>query len=809
MMDRPLASETWEQALRAHRAERWAESFALAEKATAEARAAAPASSGPLAGASSPRIREAVALAARNLFHLDRRRDFRSLVDRAHGQGLVPDPAPELEVVELSFACKRGEYADVVREASAYISAHREELRPVLADYLLLRGLAHTRLGNPRQALEDAEAAHALFRLLERDRESGRAANLMGLQHLRAAGFAEAERWFRRALDVHTRLGAAKNAGGNRLNLAIILGKRGRFTEAANELTAARQLLEEAGAHVSLCRARLAQGQVRLVKGDVESATESLQTAFKAAGELKLVREEALALEFLGDVALAEGRVEHARRYFSRALSIGRTIAPEGDVVMEVLRRQGVCLAAQGREIEALPVLSRSLGLARRLGEVFEEGVILRIMAETQLALGDADAAVADADRAAEILDGIGADYELGVARLVQARAVLVRLDARGGTPEALETAWHRALSALDLLLRTEIEERIRDARQLLAEISRRRNAPPSVESSSTAGPAQPVIVHASPAMRDALQLCDAFADSDEPVLVTGPTGTGKELIARRLHERSRRHAKPLVCVNVSAIPDGIFAREFFGHVRGAYSGADGGGSGLAAAADGGTLFLDEIGDLPLEQQPQLLRLLQDGTFQSIGDPSERRVDIRLVAATNADLQEMVAAGRFRADLYYRLKILELRLLPLRDRIQDLQPLLRHFLGEATGRPVRLSEYFSASSLDLMEHYEWPGNAREVAMVARQAHVQLLSRGNVRVEVGATPDSTLVLSGPRSEVPDQVRLSRGAGDRNTILRVLAEAQGNRAEAARLLGVSRSTLYRRLEKLGIGAKTSAC
>ena len=146
--------------------------------------------------------------------------------------------------------------------------------------------------------------------------------------------------------------------------------------------------------------------------------------------------------------------------------------------------------------------------------------------------------------------------------------------------------------------------------------------------------------------MRDLIQLSDAFADSDEPVLITGATGTGKELFARRLHQKSGRRAGELVCVNVSAIPESIFAREFFGHTKGSFSGADRDGIGLAAKADGGTLFLDEIGDLPLELQPQLLRLLQDGTYQAIGDPAERRTNIRLVAATNADLQKLVAEGQ-------------------------------------------------------------------------------------------------------------------------------------------------------------------
>jgi two-component system NtrC family response regulator len=321
----------------------------------------------------------------------------------------------------------------------------------------------------------------------------------------------------------------------------------------------------------------------------------------------------------------------------------------------------------------------------------------------------------------------------------------------------------------------------------------------------SGAGP----IIHVSPRMRDLIQLTDAFADSDEPVLVTGATGTGKELFARRLHHKSRRRSGELVCVNVSAIPESIFAREFFGHVRGSFSGADRDGIGLAAQADGGTLFLDEIGDLPLELQPQLLRLLQEGTYQAIGDPAERRADIRLVAATNADLEQMVAEGRFRADLYYRLKILELRLPPLTERSEDVLPLLGHFLQQAEGRHVELTDYFGHDSLARMKEYAWPGNVREVAMVARQARVQLASRGRVEVEVGSN-GSAVVFTGPAANAAEPPRSESaarfGVDPRTRIMLVLAETDGNRAEAARRLGVSRSTLYRRMEKLGIAGKS---
>jgi transcriptional regulator with GAF, ATPase, and Fis domain len=330
---------------------------------------------------------------------------------------------------------------------------------------------------------------------------------------------------------------------------------------------------------------------------------------------------------------------------------------------------------------------------------------------------------------------------------------------------------------------------------------------------SAAAGPSayEPgeVIIHASNVMRDLLQLTDIFAGSEEPVLVTGETGTGKELIARRIHRHSPRHDADLVVVNVAAIPATMFEREFFGHVRGAFSGADRDGIGYAARADGGTLFLDEIGELPLEIQPKLLRLLQEGTYQAIGDPRERRTNVRLIAATNADLARQVEEGTFRADLYYRLKILDLELPPLRDRSEDVLPLLRHFLSLAAGRHVDLAEYFNRPSLVAAESYAWPGNVREVAMVARRAHLDLESRGKVDVRLPGV-DGGLLMTGPRlaamaaaeGEADPAPHRQSDAAERARILLALDEAGGNRQVAAKALGVGRSTLYRRMEKLGI-------
>ena len=195
--------------------------------------------------------------------------------------------------------------------------------------------------------------------------------------------------------------------------------------------------------------------------------------------------------------------------------------------------------------------------------------------------------------------------------------------------------------------------------------------------------------------MTRVLQLCDHYAVSDEPVLVTGETGTGKDLVCRRLHARSRRWAKPFVAVNCAAIPANLFERELFGNARGAYTGASTTGEGWIDQATGGTLFLDEIGELETPMQAKLLRLLDQGDFFRVGDPHVRRADVRIVAATNADLSACVAQGRFRADLRYRLIGLEIVIPPLRKRRRDIIPLLQHFLTQLVGHDADITDYLS------------------------------------------------------------------------------------------------------------------
>jgi len=814
--DLPLHRESWRLAHDAFLSEDYETSLREIRRAlnTVPAHEGRPIVPVPAPGEAT--VKDGVVLCARCLFQLDRYEEFEVLQASAGRWGLVPDRMPDLDVVNLAFACKRGRYCEVVNEATEFIDGHRHDLPPVIAHYLHLRGFAYSHLGEPGMAREDIEAAYSLFKVLKEHFDSARAANLLGILDLREGRFPASERWFKRALAGHTRLGMLKNMGGNHLNLGILAYKQGELGRAMVAFEAGAGLLKSVDAQVSLCRLDIARGNTLRLMRNFPSAREHLLNGYEAAGRLALSREEALALEFLGDVARDESLFDRARRYYSRALAIAGAIAPEGDVVMEVMRRQGEALRLMGRPSEALPVLQRALVLARHQGDNFEEAVICRVLAGTMLDLGDLDSAAGQAGKAVDSLRDLGGRHELMLALRQRAEVLVARTESglHADPGGMLEQAWQDAMCALDLALKAEIDHWILTGRCLLNTISDRRNHQErDGEGESEGRPTadDPVrIIHVSSVMRDVIQLADAFAESREPVLITGATGTGKDLLARRLHQRSPRRHREFVCVNVAAVGGSMFAREFFGHVRGAFTGAEADAGGFAALADGGTLFLDEIGDLPLDQQPQLLRLLQDGAYQAVGDPRERRTDLRLIAATNADLKQLVAEGRFRADLYYRLKILELKIPSLQRRREDVLPLLKHFLTESAGHPVELGQYFNDASQDQILCHHWPGNVREVAMVARQAHAQLSSRGTVCVELETTEGHPMFLNGPQDgqEVPTQRMrgpVARSAMGRARILTALADAAGNRAEAARRLGVSRSTLYRRMEKLGIACK----
>jgi DNA-binding NtrC family response regulator len=301
-------------------------------------------------------------------------------------------------------------------------------------------------------------------------------------------------------------------------------------------------------------------------------------------------------------------------------------------------------------------------------------------------------------------------------------------------------------------------------------------------------------LVAASPAMRALVEKLPRIARSRASVLLRGESGTGKEVVATALHRLSDRQERPLVRVNCAALPEGLLEAELFGAARGAYTGSVTDRPGLFQAADGGTLLLDEVGELPFSIQAKLLRVLQDGEFDRVGEPGRPlRVDVRIIAATNRDLEEAVAGGRFRNDLYYRLNVVPIGLPPLRERPEDLMPLVGNFLGTlASGRDVRIH----ARALSMLQRYEWPGNVREL----RNALEHALVLGDGRAINPEDLPAALQIERPGSAGGEPPTLEEI--ERRCLAQALVKTEFNRTRAARLLGITRRTLGYRLRKYGL-------
>jgi DNA-binding NtrC family response regulator len=351
----------------------------------------------------------------------------------------------------------------------------------------------------------------------------------------------------------------------------------------------------------------------------------------------------------------------------------------------------------------------------------------------------------------------------------------------RRGARDYIEKPWDNA--RLVSVLRTQIElgRALRRAQRLESENRLLRST------------SVPKIIAESPRMRPILQLMEKVGPSDANVLISGEHGTGKELVAQWLHAVSPRATKSFIAVNMGGLSEGLFESELFGHVRGAFTDAKADRVGRFELADGGTLFLDEIGNLALAQQAKLLRVLQTSEVERVGSAKPRKVDVRLISATNATLNDEVAAGRFREDLLFRLNTIELHLPPLRERREDIGALAMHFLRQHAQRYRKPVRAFDAPAMQQLLEHSWPGNIRELGHAIERA--VLLAHGE-RVRAA---DLALRSPAPSTKLED---LPLEDVERLLIKKALERHQGNVSQAAKALGLSRSALYRRIAAYGL-------
>jgi two-component system response regulator AtoC len=322
-------------------------------------------------------------------------------------------------------------------------------------------------------------------------------------------------------------------------------------------------------------------------------------------------------------------------------------------------------------------------------------------------------------------------------------------------------------------------------------------------------------IIGRSPAIRELYSILDRVADTPTTVLITGESGTGKELVARALHENSSRRDKPFIKVNCAAIPRDLMESELFGYERGAFTGAVSSKPGRFELANGGTLFLDEIGAIPVEMQVKLLRALQESEFERVGGVRTMEVDVRLVAATNSDLKQEIAAGSFREDLYYRLNVVPIRLPSLKERAADIELLIQHFVGKFNSRLKKNVAGIEPQATQLLVSYSWPGNIRELENVVERAVLfcdgDQLKTDNLPPEIAegapalrfASPSQPAIgVESAGEGLKEQVKAAMSRLETELIVKALKQTHGNVTHAARLLKISRKGLQLKMKELGL-------
>ena len=382
-------------------------------------------------------------------------------------------------------------------------------------------------------------------------------------------------------------------------------------------------------------------------------------------------------------------------------------------------------------------------------------------------------------------------------------------------------------LGAVDYIAKPfDHEEMLQAVARIIQDHSERRSQPaPSSTATDTVKPeGQPAsgadmgIIGSSPSMQVLFKRINKVAPTDSTVLIQGESGTGKELVARAIHQNSRRTKAPLISVNCAAIPETLIESELFGHEKGAFTGATAGRTGLVEAADGGTLFLDEIGELPLEAQARLLRVLQEGEIRRVGSVQSHRVDVRLVAATHRDLKTLARQGLFREDLYYRLNVIELRLPPLRERGDDVMLIAEALLKRAANNMKLDGLHFNRSAADAIRRYPWPGNVRELenaieraAILCDEAEISTDLLGiDVDVEYERASEAASALETMRHPDSDSQEPTEDLSLEDYFQHFVLEHQEHMTETelANKLGISRKCLWERRQRLGIPRKKTA-
>ena len=678
----------------------------------------------------------------------------------------------------------------------------------------LLAPLAHTyncygriyyRLGELDRGKEYYEAALHLFRWdLNDDEGVIRAHNNLGVLYRHLSDWRQATWHLLRSMELSQRLGSFAHLAVSSANLGIVHLKAGTWDEAQEHFDRALKSYVQIGRDAGAARMRTGLATIATFRHDFAVAEAHLAAAEQITARLGNSREQVLVLFGHADLLHERGELEEALRRYDGALAMAREIAPDGDMVGELQRRRAEALVHRGDAAGALLAAEDAIHRATRLGDQLEEGAARRVLAVIHTKEGRIVDAYRESHEAIRILEGIHERVELARAYLEQAQRMPHDRDA-----ERLREAQNLAFKAMYLFEQLGMEDGMRAAEGTLREL----NAPAWLAAPRSARPAMLVpapaqaqdIARAHGLVTQNARTLDVVRKGSEllatpaRVLIQGETGVGKNLLAYMFRQYEIERGKPFVEVNCTSLPGDLVESELFGYVRGAFTGAAIAKRGIFEEADGGTIFLNEIGELSERTQVKLLQVLDDGTYRRLGEVRARRLNVRIISATNKDLDAAVKAGWFRADLFYRLGQVVLSLPPLRERREDIPALIHNFLDELAareGRTVVLAE----DAMEYLISLPWLGNVRELKhkiesiflcagkqeMVDRAMLLKLLHPG------GAPPAESPSSRGLKRKV-DMLK-------RDEVLAALSRNAGNRSRAALELGITRRHLIRLLKSI---------
>lgn len=666
----------------------------------------------------------------------------------------------ERTLIKARIMVETGRYSECIER----FGEHQDLPARCNAD-IVLRGL----LAESYTRLKDLSAARSLFELTISESEKlgwpeGVANGLMSLALLdRIDGhWPRAEGLLLKARETYSRLGLSSQYIRATLNLGLQRLWRGHLSFAEEALREATRLAVEMANTGLESISRTDRGLALVRLNRLNEARQELAQALRLCRRQASPRRVAIALEYTGEYHLTTGNYPRATAALRRALNIANRIAPEGDIVPEVRRRQAEVALGLEKAEEALEIARDAEERASRLGDRYERATALRVQGQALSELGRDKEASDTLRHALTILEDLGETFE---------RDRILHLL---GEPE---------------------EE------QLCVAESQQATGDSTSKSTFTSSDAHRLLrrygmIGKSRALIDLMRETAHIAPLEIPVLIQGETGTGKELLAHAIHKLSKRPKGRMVAFNCATCPADLLDAELFGHEKGAFTGANANRLGLVRSAQGGTLFLDEIGEMREESQARLLRLLDSGEVRPLGSDKTVRVNVRIVAATHADLEDRIRQQQFRRDLYFRLAGIRLVLPPLRHRPGDLRELVEHFVNEARQKIRPGFAGFSELTLRKMENYDWPGNIRQLRLEVHR-HAALAHDGVAVTQWTPSSEDQLVW-----DQLDPEEASATLKDAARLRQFMLDTPGTTQHLARVLGCSRSHLYRTLRRHGI-------